>query len=153
METFKKFRSIVLGQQIEVHTDHQNLAYKKFNSDRVLRWRLYIEEYATDLQDIPGEKNVVADTLRRLPMIINEVEDSSENYFTIMESYGLSKVIKETENFDFHPFSYSLIDQVQQVIKKILRKDNSNYHIKDFHGGGKTIAQVCYEDKIVVPAK
>ena len=73
-----------------------------------------------------------------------------------MEYYGLSKVIKETENFHFHPLSYHLIDQAQQVdpeIKKILRKDNSNYHIKDFHGGGKTRALVCYKDKIVVQTK
>ena len=77
-----------------MHTDHQNLTYKTFNSDRVLRWRLYIEEYTPDLKYIPGEKNVVADALSRLPMILTEVEDSQENYFTITESYGLSKVRK-----------------------------------------------------------
>ena len=89
-------------------------------------------------------------------MILNEVEDSQENYFTIMESYGLSKVSKETEKFDFHTLTYNLINQVQQIdpkIKKMLRKNNSNYHIKDFHGGGKTRALVCYKDKIVVPTK
>ena len=44
-----------------------------------------------------------------------------------MESFGLSKVSKETENFDFHPLSYNLIDLAQQVdpeINNILRKDN-----------------------------
>ena len=153
METFNKFRSILLGQQLEVHTDH--LTYKTFKSDRVLRWRLYIEEHTPDLKYIPGEKNVVADALSRLPMILNEVEDSQENYFTIMESYRLSKVSKETETFDFHPLFYNLINLAQQVdpeIKRILRKDNSNYHIKDSHGGGKTRALVCYKDKIVVSA-
>src|SRR5687767_6344003 len=46
VEVFKEFRSILLGQQIHVHTGHENLAYKKFNSDRVMRWRLYLEEYS-----------------------------------------------------------------------------------------------------------
>ena len=68
VEVLKEFRNILLGQQIHVHTDHENLTYKTFNSDRVMRWRLYIEEYSPDLQYIKGEKNVVADALSRLDM-------------------------------------------------------------------------------------
>lgn len=33
VETLKEFRNILLGQQIIVHTDHENLTYKTFNSD------------------------------------------------------------------------------------------------------------------------
>ena len=50
VETLKEFCNILLGQKIKVHTDHENLTYKTFNSDRVMRWRLYIEEYSLDLQ-------------------------------------------------------------------------------------------------------
>ena len=151
METFKEFRTILLGHQLIVHTDHQNLTYKKFNSDRVLRWRLFIEEFAHDLQYIPGEKNVVADALSRLPMILNNIQDTTENYYTVMECNT-----GDNENHEFHPLSYHHLDQAQQVapeIKKILKEDNSPYHLKDFHGGGKTRSLVCHKDKIVVPTK
>ena len=63
VEVLKDFRNILLGQQIRVYKDHKNLTQKKFNLDRVMRWRLYIEEYSPDLQYIKGENNVVADTL------------------------------------------------------------------------------------------
>ena len=46
VETFKEFRNTLLGQQLIVHTDHENLTYKTFNSDRDMRWRQFIEEYS-----------------------------------------------------------------------------------------------------------
>jgi RNase H-like domain found in reverse transcriptase len=73
VETLKEFRYILLGQKIIVHTDHANLPYKFFNSDRVMRWRHFIEEYSPDLQYIKGENNVVADALSRLPQTVQGV--------------------------------------------------------------------------------
>ena len=43
-----------MGQQLIVHTDHDNLTYKHFNTDRVMQWRLFIEEYSPDLRYIQG---------------------------------------------------------------------------------------------------
>ena len=66
VETLKEFRNILLGQKIVIHTDHKNLTYAKFNTDRVIRWRLIIEEYGPNLRYIEGPKNTVADALSRL---------------------------------------------------------------------------------------
>ena len=40
VETLKEFRNILLGQQIKAYTDNENLTYKCFNTERVMRWRL-----------------------------------------------------------------------------------------------------------------
>jgi hypothetical protein len=56
VETLKEFRNILLGQQIVFHTNHSNISYKHFNSDRVMRWRLFIEEYSPDLKYIKRGK-------------------------------------------------------------------------------------------------
>ena len=66
VETLKEFQNILLGQQIRIFTDHQNLTYKGFNTERVMRWRLLIEEFAPEFTHILGKHNVVADSLSRL---------------------------------------------------------------------------------------
>ena len=66
VETLKEFKNILLGQRITVYTDHKNLTYKTHNSARVMRWRLTIEEFGPELIYLPGDKNIVADSLSRL---------------------------------------------------------------------------------------
>ena len=66
VKTLKEFRNTLLSHQVIVYTNHHNLTYKNFNKDRVIHWRLAIEEYLPELIYIKGEKNVVADALSRL---------------------------------------------------------------------------------------
>ena len=49
VETLKEFRNILLGQRIKVFTDHKNLTCKSFNTERVMRWRLVLEEFGPEL--------------------------------------------------------------------------------------------------------
>jgi hypothetical protein len=80
VETLKEFRNMLLGQKIKVHTDHENLTYKNFNSEQAMRWRLYIEEYSPELQYIKGTHSVVADALSRLDMNETPLEDTQESF-------------------------------------------------------------------------
>ena len=66
VETLKEFKNILLGQDLIVYTDHQNLLYESTASDRLVRWRLLIEEYGPTFEHIKGEKNIVANALSRL---------------------------------------------------------------------------------------
>ena len=63
METLKEFRNILLGHQITIYTDHKNLTYNFFNTERVMRWRRILEEFGPELKYIKGENNVIADAL------------------------------------------------------------------------------------------
>ena len=68
MECLKQFRGIVFGYEINVFSDNKNLVYAATlsESQRVMRWRLFIEEFGTNIQNISGFDNIVADMLSRL---------------------------------------------------------------------------------------
>jgi hypothetical protein len=153
VETFKEFRTILMGQQLIVHTDHENLTYKHFNTDSVMRWRLFIEESSPDLRYIKGELNIVADALPRLG-ILNAPLD--EAHFTEELRSACYALDEEEMPQDSSPLSYQLIGKIQSKDKDILaelKKTKSRYVIKPFEGGGTTRNLICYGDKIVVPKK
>jgi hypothetical protein len=79
VETLKEFRNMLLGQKIVVHTDHKNLTCKNFNTERVLRWRLILEEYGPELRYIKGEHNIVADALSWLGMVSETEPEQDES--------------------------------------------------------------------------
>jgi hypothetical protein len=135
VETLKEFRNILLGQKIKVHTDHENLTYKNFNSDRVMRWRLYIEEYSPDLQYIKGTHNVVADALSWLELDETQFEDTQESFLGLMECFA-----KKADTDEFHPINYQQLKIAQdkdKTIQKILKMPKILYFCKDFHGEEK----------------
>ena len=72
VESLKEFITIPLGQKLGIYTDHKNLTYNSFHTNRVLRWRLILEQYGPDIKYIKGEKNIVADAQSRLPLNGNQ---------------------------------------------------------------------------------
>jgi hypothetical protein len=125
----------------------QNLTYKNFNSDRVMRWRLYIEEYSPDLQYVKGTHNVVADALSRLAIEETPFEDNQESFLGLMECFA-----KKADTDEFHPLNYQqlkIAHDKDKIIQKILKMPNTMYVYKDFHGGGKKTSMICFKEKIV----
>jgi len=96
-ETLKEHRNTLLGQQIEVFTDHKNLVCKHFNTERVVRWRLLLEEFGPRLTHVKGANDTVADALSRLETA--EEELSAEAF--------ANELANEEEDFPTgHPLSY-----------------------------------------------
>jgi hypothetical protein len=149
VETLKEFRNILLGQKIKVHTDHENLTYKNFNSDRVMRWRLYIEEYSPDLNYIKGTHNVVTDALSQLEINETSFEDTQESFLGLMECFA-----NKADTDEFHPLNYQQLKialDKDKTIQKNLKMPKTLYFCKDFHGGGKLTSLICFKEKIVIP--
>ena len=46
VKTKEEYRTILLGQQLKIFTDHKNLTCKKCNTYRVLGWGLIVEYYS-----------------------------------------------------------------------------------------------------------
>ena len=85
VKTHKEFKNILLGQQIVVYTDHKNLTYKNFNTERIMQC-LLIEEFGPIIEYIKGPKNVIANALSRL-----DLTSSPSNVQDIVDCYGLDK--------------------------------------------------------------
>ena len=63
----RKFEYLIRDVPFELFTDHENLIYLNTSpSNKVLRWKLAIQEYNFFYNYIKGELNVVADGLSRL---------------------------------------------------------------------------------------
>ena len=171
VETLKEFRNILLGQKIRIYTDHMNLTYKNFNTDRVLRWRMVLEEYSPELIYIKGTKNIVADALSRLDNGEYEPKSPQEELFLTANclanmdtdpTYHLSAVEEaelysnEEDDVPSFSFTYKNIMKEQQADKKLVATAKANpreYTVQSFRGGGKERKLIVRDGKIVVPTK
>ncbi len=152
VETLKEFRNILLGHEIEVHTDHKNLTCKHFNTDRVLRWRLILEEYGPDLKYIKGENNIVADALSRLNLNKSAEPATPQPDRTQMaEAFAVDELEIPDEDY---PLSHALIAQEQAKDNGLLKLFDDKpdvYRREDIKIGRQSYRIITKDGKTVLP--
>ena len=133
-----------------VYTDHKNLTYKTHNSARVMRWRLTIEEFGPKLIYLPGDKNIVADSLSRLHLQNLKKNDAHSGAYACVQHFAL-------DQNDFpphaHPLNYQTIKSHQQNDADLINtvKKDSAYILKEFLSADGKQKLICLNDKIVIP--
>jgi transposase InsO family protein len=157
VETLKEFRSMLFGSDLHVHTDHRNLTYTRLTSQRVLRWRLFLEEFLPTFHYIRGCDNHLADALSRLPQSADALVEKSVSPFDNRHSSDVdsfSIVMDDPallECFLHHPdpqdiifpLDYALLqrEQFNDISLQAARDANpAKYPILDFG----TVPLICY---------
>ena len=142
--SLKEFCNIILGHQITVYTDHKNLTYKFFNTERVMRWRLILEEFGPELKYIKGENNVLAEALFRL-----EMSDNKE-ILNIYELYGYDDVDLPDSAY---PIRYHNISKAQKTDAKLKQKlvSHKDYTLDTFRGVNQNHCLIFQNSNICLP--
>ena len=66
IEGLKAFQGVIRDQELTVHIDHLNLLYQSMPSQRMIRWRLMLEEWHPTIKHVIGVDNDGADVVSRL---------------------------------------------------------------------------------------
>ena len=144
VESLKEFCNFILGHQITVYTDHKNLTYNIFNTERVMRWRLILKEFGPELKYIKGENNVVADALSCLEMSDNQ------KILNISELYGYDDADLPDSAY---PICYHNITKAQKTDAKLKQNlvSHKYYTLDTFPGGNQKYFLICRYNKIFLP--
>ena len=167
--TLQEFRSMLFGAELHIHTDHRNLTHFNFTTQRVLRWRLYIEEYSPHFHYVRGTDNVLADFLSRSPLTDGDEDDfmylsSADLMFDPIDDFMMSEPDVFLDCFLNEPFprtpvnpiDYATLQTAQQAqhgLTLLPQHDPIRYSSQPF---GQTML-VCYRPpgthnfRIVVP--
>jgi len=98
-----------------VFTDHKNLILENTQIERVLRWRLLIEEFNPKLVHLTGHKNMVADALSRLDL-------DTSSFFSVEESAMAEIFASEDITPVTYPLQLKQIADFQQKDKELQKR-------------------------------
>ena len=160
VETLTEFRSILLGADVKVRTDHLNLTRTDIKSQRLLNWRLLIEDFAPTLTYIPGDSNKAADFLSRYPIQLGEKQSCPALDRRVKHHRRMPPEFQTPESLLYYPddvaafpLTFQNIQDEQQADALLLLKVNEpGYDTRDYHGHQLIVKTTNNQNpKIVIP--
>lgn len=130
VETAEHHRGILWGFKVHFHSDHKNLSFDNFNSERVRRWRLLLEEFDYTFEYTPGKDNMVADMLSRYPTIpvnqqaiedmnnVNEDEEFPLNFATIANHQKDDNQLQQMTENKPKQFAFKYVNNTRLIFHK-----------------------------------
>ena len=107
IESLEHFRNMLIGFKIVIHSDHKNLSFNSFRSERVRRWRLLLEEYDYTFVYTPGKNNFIADLLSRYPMHSLPSESTEDTDLLMLDDVNVA----DDDDDNVCPVDYAIIAQ------------------------------------------
>jgi transposase InsO family protein len=105
-EALKKFEYLLRDIKFTIKTDHRNLLFMNMRaSDKVLRWKLDIQQFDFNVEHIPGPDNIVADLYSRLCAVTTNDYGIGNNDIDDEEKY-LEEIREEMEKREQRPSSF-----------------------------------------------
>eukprot|EP00978_Attheya_sp_CCMP212_P001210 scaffold2532_cov42-Attheya_sp.AAC.2 len=127
VECLREFHSMLYGTCITIYTDHKtNMTHQlgTFMMQRVLHWRLFLEQYGCTVTYIPGPDHVIVNAFSRVPRSLEEESSASKtgvaDAFAIelddldMLDCFLMYPIFNDEDPQEYPLDYQTIQHYQQ---------------------------------------
>ena len=149
----KQFRHIIQGYPITVHSDHKNLVYvaTQSESQRVMRWRMILEEFNPTIRHIAGVDNVVADALSRIPSTNCEDGPAKPGNLKNKALFAIARGVGEgtfpLERTLLQREQLNELKQPSSKIKQFIDDDSSDYHM----GTIDDVELIMYQDRIYIP--
>ena len=168
----KEYRTMLLGAELNVFTDHKNLTFNNFNTQRVLRWRCFLEDYSPKLYYLEGKLNILADAFSRLPRFDSSDAMEGKNpdssmtpelldFYLNAEEPGFYECLKHLPEMDTYfetmdsllnlpssdnnPLSYLWLKDTQDEDHELIdrcKEDKSRYHLRKFD----EVELVCFTE-------
>ena len=116
----KEYHDILYGGRLNVFTDHKNLTFHTLSPPRVMRWKLFLEDYDINLTYVPGKVNVLADAFSRLPRMNGPSPGKNELKGKLID---WNKIVVPKDEQDVF-FSYDKEDKDPPILPTICRNDD-----------------------------
>ena len=100
---------MLYSTQVTIFTDHKNLTSRTINTQRVLRWRMFMEDFSPLFKYCPGKEDIIADYFSRLPLMEKPSEGKSMGSRGKLIAFDKLNVKMETDDEMMYSFESTLL--------------------------------------------